>query len=81
MKVQIKSTLYKKRAHKRVRPETKDKKKHQRYKILYGVQCHNFKGKVLDRKKCPKKSALKRWFCKNVGDQKAEILQFKDSKV
>lgn len=59
MKVQIKSTLYEKRAHKRVRPETKDKKKHQRYKILYGVQCYNFKGKVLDRKKCPKKISFK----------------------
>ena len=36
----------------------KIKKKNQRYKILYGVQCHNFKGKVLDRKKMSKKNQL-----------------------
>ena len=39
------------------------------------------RGRYLIEKNVQKKSALKRWFCKNVGDQKAEILQFKDSKV
>lgn len=71
--------LYEKHVHKRVRPETKDKKNLSVIRHCMVLSVIISRGRCLIEKMSNKMS-FKPWFCKNVGDQEAVILQFKDSK-